>query len=84
MSSSPPGVQGSHTHLPDQNDSNDRHVQQLHVHSAIPDDNLQHEIQGKLEQPEDEWQHDPVNPRNWSPAKKWTTTAIVNSSVKDI
>ncbi|KAG1897547.1 multidrug resistance protein 4 [Suillus fuscotomentosus] len=64
-------------HLPDQNDSNDRHVQQLHAHSAIPDDNLQHEIQGKLEQPEDEWQHDPVNPRNWSPAKKWTTTAIV-------
>ncbi|KAG1817662.1 major facilitator superfamily domain-containing protein [Suillus subaureus] len=28
-------------------------------------------------QSEDKWQRDPVNPRNWSPAKKWTTTAAV-------
>ncbi|KAG1847721.1 hypothetical protein F4604DRAFT_1814319 [Suillus subluteus] len=27
-------------------------------------------------QSEDKWQRDPVNPRNWSPAKKWTTIAI--------
>ncbi|KAG2360101.1 major facilitator superfamily domain-containing protein [Suillus spraguei] len=24
-----------------------------------------------------EWQHDPVNPRNWSPASKWATIAIL-------
>ncbi|KAG1741327.1 major facilitator superfamily domain-containing protein [Suillus lakei] len=52
-------------------------VSQLHGASAIPDDNLGDEIPDKLQQLEDEWQHDPVNPRNWSPAKKWTTTAIV-------
>lgn len=23
------------------------------------------------------WEHDPANPRNWSPAKKWTSTTIV-------
>jgi hypothetical protein len=26
----------------------------------------------------DNWEHDPVNPRNWSPAKKWTTTTLVS------
>lgn len=61
-------------HLPDQND---RRVQHLHDPSAIPDDNFEHEKKVKLEQSDDEWQHDPANPRNWTPAKKWTTTAIV-------
>lgn len=61
-------------HLPDQND---RRVQHLHDPPAIPDDNFEHEKRVKLEQSDDEWQHDPANPRNWTPAKKWTTTAIV-------
>ncbi|KAG2367001.1 multidrug resistance protein 4 [Suillus spraguei] len=26
---------------------------------------------------QDDWQHDTDNPRNWSPASKWTTTAIL-------
>jgi MFS family permease len=57
---------------PHDHDCNDPHV---HVPSAITDDNLEPEIQEK--QLEDEWEHDPINPRNWSPAKKWTTTAVV-------
>ncbi|KAG2065904.1 hypothetical protein BDR04DRAFT_1145142 [Suillus decipiens] len=47
---------------------------QVHV-PFIPDHSLELKIQdNKLEDP---WQHDPVNPRNWSAAKKWTTIAIV-------
>ncbi|KAG1860072.1 major facilitator superfamily domain-containing protein [Suillus subluteus] len=34
-------------------------------------------IPDKFKQLEDEWQQGPANPRNWSPARKWTTTAIV-------
>ncbi|KAG2038282.1 multidrug resistance protein 4 [Suillus americanus] len=68
MSASPPGA--SYIPLPDQDhDSNNPRV---HDPSAILDDNLE-----RIMQPEDEWQHDPVNPRNWSPAKKWRTTTIV-------
>jgi hypothetical protein len=26
-----------------------------------------------------DWEHDPANPRNWSQAKKWTSTTIVSS-----
>ncbi|KAG2074476.1 multidrug resistance protein 4 [Suillus decipiens] len=43
----------------------------IHRGSFATDDNLQ-----QLED-DPEWQHDPVNPRNWSPASKWTTTAIL-------
>ncbi|KAG1741322.1 multidrug resistance protein 4 [Suillus lakei] len=56
---------------------NDCRVLRFHVPSAIPDDNLENKIQDKLLHSEGEWQHDPVNPRNWSPAKKWTTTTIL-------
>ncbi|KAG2132056.1 multidrug resistance protein 4 [Suillus clintonianus] len=45
--------------------------------STIPDDSLQDKNSQKLEQLEDEWQHDPINPRNWHPAKKWTTAVLV-------
>ncbi|KAG2132064.1 major facilitator superfamily domain-containing protein [Suillus clintonianus] len=69
-------VETSHTHVPDSDDMDDLHLPQLHVASAIPDDNLEDKISEKLEQLEDEWQDDPINPRNWSPAKKWTTTLI--------
>lgn len=27
----------------------------------------------------DDWDHSPNNPRNWSPLKKWTATALVRS-----
>lgn len=26
---------------------------------------------------DEEWESDPVNPRNWTPLRKWTTMAIV-------
>ncbi|KAF9247174.1 multidrug resistance protein 4 [Melanogaster broomeanus] len=42
--------------------------------SALPSD----KIEDKIENIGDDWEHDPVNPRNWSPLKKWTTTAIVS------
>ena len=41
--------------------------------SAIPED----KVEEKLENEEDDWQHDPRNPRNWPFGKKWRTTAIV-------
>ena len=30
-----------------------------------------------LENAEDDWEHDPINPRNWSVGKKWIMVAIV-------
>ena len=36
---------------------------------AVPDD--------KIEETDD-WERSPNNPRNWSPLKKWTATAIVS------
>lgn len=32
-----------------------------------------------LENEEDDWAHDPANPRNWSFKKKWTMTGIVRA-----
>ncbi|KAG2132085.1 major facilitator superfamily domain-containing protein [Suillus clintonianus] len=71
--SNSPGAESSRTHVLGKDDTNDRRIPQLHVLSSIPDDNLEL----KLEQSEYEWQHDPVNPRNWSLGKKWTTTTIL-------
>lgn len=60
--------------------------------SAIPEDkkvrkhydtfgiSAQHAVHHKeepLEEAEDDWIHDPVNPRNWRPGKKWRTIGIV-------
>ncbi|KAG1741290.1 multidrug resistance protein 4 [Suillus lakei] len=74
MSGSPPEttfVETSHTHAPDRDDTNNLNLPQLHAASAfISDDNLEARIPDKLELSEDEWKHDPVNPRNWSPGKK--------------
>jgi MFS family permease len=42
--------------------------------SAIPEDKKE-EI---LENSEDDWAHDPVNPRNWPFGKKWSAIAIVS------
>ncbi|KAG2361223.1 multidrug resistance protein 4 [Suillus spraguei] len=66
----PPSPPRPETHLPV--NSIDLHV---HVPSVIPEHSLELKIQD--DQLEDPWQHDPVNPRNWSPVKKWTTIAIV-------
>ena len=41
--------------------------------SAIPEDKKEE----ALENAEDDWAHDPINPRNWTPAKKWTAVSIV-------
>ncbi|KAG2367887.1 major facilitator superfamily domain-containing protein [Suillus spraguei] len=78
MPASPPGIvcaERSHTHVPDTDYVSD--PPQPHDVSAISKDNLADKIPDKFEQLEDEWQQDLANPRNWSPARKWTTTAIV-------
>jgi hypothetical protein len=30
-----------------------------------------------------DWDHDPANPRNWPPTKKWITATIVSSSIRE-
>ncbi len=44
--------------------------------SAIPEDRRFE----ALERINRDWQHDPVNPRNWSFGKKWRCAGIVRSS----
>ncbi|KIY43121.1 MFS general substrate transporter [Fistulina hepatica ATCC 64428] len=41
--------------------------------SALPSDKKLE----ALEKVEDDWQDDPINPRNWSPARKWVAVSIV-------
>ena len=43
--------------------------------SAIPEDKKEE----AYENLEDDWQHDPHNPRNWSSGKKWLCVGIVRS-----
>ncbi|KAG1850207.1 major facilitator superfamily domain-containing protein [Suillus subalutaceus] len=78
MPASPPGTvraERSHTHIPDTDHTSD--LPQLHDASDISEKNLEDDFPDKFKQLEDEWQQDPANPRNWSPGRKWTTTAIV-------
>nr|GAT59330.1 predicted protein [Mycena chlorophos] len=42
--------------------------------SAIPEDKKEELIENL----EDDWQDDPINPRNWSTGKKWTSAAVVS------
>ncbi|EJF56590.1 MFS general substrate transporter [Dichomitus squalens LYAD-421 SS1] len=42
--------------------------------SAFPEDKKEE----ALENAEDDWAHDPINPRNWSTRKKWTMACIVS------
>ncbi|KAG2361263.1 multidrug resistance protein 4 [Suillus spraguei] len=75
MSTSPPGtvfVESSNTRVSNQDD-----VNIFQPNSLSATDNLEDKIPDDLQQLEDEWQHDPVNPRNWSPASKWTATTIL-------
>jgi len=42
---------------------------------AISDD----EVEDKMEvKDDDDLEYGPLNPRNWSPAKKWTATTLVS------
>ncbi|KAG1755813.1 major facilitator superfamily domain-containing protein [Suillus lakei] len=69
MSGSPPGTV-SFAH---QDDSND-----LHFSQVAGGEDRSAEAENKTDDKEYGWEHDPVNPRNWSPAKKWTTTTLVS------
>ncbi|EIW82421.1 multidrug resistance protein 4 [Coniophora puteana RWD-64-598 SS2] len=43
--------------------------------SAIPAD----KVEEKIEAREEDWEHDPINPRNWSFSKKWIAVSIVSA-----
>ncbi|KAF9073047.1 multidrug resistance protein 4 [Rhodocollybia butyracea] len=45
-----------------------------HGESAIPDDKKEEAI----ENVQDDWEDDEINPRNWSTTKKWTSIGIVS------
>ena len=83
MSDSPtgtPSLATSLTHVLVQDDPNDFHSAPLRVASsesgsAIQDDKVEKKIEDK---DDDGWEQDPLNPRNWSPAKKWVATALVS------
>ncbi|KAJ8597731.1 multidrug resistance protein 4 [Rhizopogon salebrosus TDB-379] len=68
----------SHTHvLIAQDDKHDIRSPQLPSSGgAIPDDMVEDKIEDK--DAHDDWEHDPINPRNWSPAKKWIATTLVS------
>jgi hypothetical protein len=54
---------------------------QLISFSTSPDKSLKLHIQeDAIENVEDDWQHDPQNPRNWPLWTKWRMTAIVRLS----
>jgi hypothetical protein len=82
MSGSPPGTASLVTSLTQvsiqlEDDTNDLHSLPLtgsEGGSAIQGE----KIEDKIEVKEDDWEHDPVNPRNWSPARKWIATSLVS------
>ncbi|KAG0709504.1 multidrug resistance protein 4 [Suillus ampliporus] len=67
-----------HAHVvPDHGDTNDLHIPQRTSSdggSVISVDKVDDIIQDK----EYDWEHDPVNPRNWSTARKWTAVSIAS------
>jgi hypothetical protein len=76
MSDSPPGTVSltpSHQH-----DLNDLHLPQI-----MRSEGHSTEVEEKTRDQEYDWEHDPANPRNWSPTKKWTSTTIVSSSISE-
>ncbi|OJA18265.1 hypothetical protein AZE42_05821 [Rhizopogon vesiculosus] len=82
MSGPPPGTASSVTSLTQvsvqlEGDTNDLHSLPLTGSdggSAIQGD----KVEDKIELKEDDWEHDPVNPINWSPARKWIATSLVS------
>jgi hypothetical protein len=63
------------TNIPGTHDRHDHAANEPPGHgpSAIPE-NEKTEL---AEAVEDDWQDDPLNPRNWSWGKKWTSAAVV-------
>ncbi|KAG2348787.1 MFS general substrate transporter [Suillus weaverae] len=55
-----------------QDDSNDLHLPQL-----INGGGQSAEVENITHDKVHDWEHDPANPRNWTPAKKWITTTLV-------
>ncbi|KAG1779832.1 major facilitator superfamily domain-containing protein [Suillus placidus] len=55
-----------------QDDSNDLHLPQL-IDSGGQSAKVENMAHDKVY----DWEHDPANPRNWPPAKKWITTTLV-------
>ena len=45
--------------------------------SVIAKDDID-KIEAISENFQDDWENDPANPRNWTPAKKWTATSIAS------
>ena len=82
MSDSPPETVSLNTlpRLPVQGNVNDLHSPELSGSAcesfAIEDH--KDTIKDKVEDEEDAWEHDPANPRNWPPAKKWVTISLVS------
>ncbi|KZT20801.1 MFS general substrate transporter [Neolentinus lepideus HHB14362 ss-1] len=69
--STPASVDTSFTHV---RDRNEQVPQDGEGESAIPEDKKE-EV---LENLEDDWQHDPINPRNWSGRQKWLVVSLVS------
>lgn len=42
---------------------------------AVSDDKIEDKMEDK---DDDDLEYDPLNPRSWSPAKKWTATTLVS------
>jgi hypothetical protein len=80
MSGSPAGTVASTaslTHVPVQSDTNDPHSPRLaggEGASAIQGGT----VGDKIEDIQNDWEHDPANPRNWAPARKWITISLVS------
>ncbi|KAL0960065.1 hypothetical protein HGRIS_011713 [Hohenbuehelia grisea] len=69
--------------------SSDTHVPTGRPTFHLPHHNTEHEGRGEsalpedkkeeaLENAEEDWEDDPINPRNWSFGKKWTAVAVVS------
>ncbi|KAG2042964.1 multidrug resistance protein 4 [Suillus americanus] len=71
MSGSPPGtVSFTPSH---QDDSNVPYLPQV-----MRNEGQSAEVEKKTHDEEYDWEHDPANPRNWSPANKWTMATLVS------
>ncbi|KAG1770017.1 major facilitator superfamily domain-containing protein [Suillus occidentalis] len=66
MSGSPGTVSFTQSH---QHDFNDLHLPQVTISGT--------QVEVQVPDKDYDWEHDPANPRNWSQAKKWTSTTIV-------
>jgi len=66
----------SRTRASVQSDANDFYPAQLAGgEDVISDDKIRDKSE---KEDDDDWEHHPANPRNWSPAKKWIATTLVS------